>query len=184
MPLVEELGGSRRAARTAMERTARVRQEQIAPGGWPIRPAASRPTTTGSDALLLRRRRSEREPGIPSDVKRETVAAAASYNSIDNIAEFFASRGKKFSLPKVPVEAPHGQARISARTEGKAPEIWRRHGFSARRRRGRCQDYGTISSLRFEEAGGEVRAVGARISQIWYFCSRDSFVTQINRQKK
>lgn len=31
------------------------------------------------------------------------------YNSIDNIAEFFASRGKKFSLPKVPVEAPTGK---------------------------------------------------------------------------
>ncbi|HZQ67026.1 MAG TPA: UvrD-helicase domain-containing protein [Terriglobales bacterium] len=32
-----------------------------------------------------------------------------SYNSIDNIAEFFASRGKKFSLPKVPVEPPTGK---------------------------------------------------------------------------
>ena len=31
------------------------------------------------------------------------------YNSIENIAEFFASRGKKFSLPKVPVEAPTGK---------------------------------------------------------------------------
>ena len=31
------------------------------------------------------------------------------YNSIDNIAEFFASRGKKFSVPKLPVEAPEGR---------------------------------------------------------------------------
>jgi DNA helicase II / ATP-dependent DNA helicase PcrA len=31
------------------------------------------------------------------------------YNSIDNIAEFFASRGKKFSLPKLAVEAPPGR---------------------------------------------------------------------------
>lgn len=30
------------------------------------------------------------------------------YNSIDNIAEFFASRGKKFSRPQVPVEEPKG----------------------------------------------------------------------------
>jgi len=29
--------------------------------------------------------------------------------SIDNIAEFFASRGKKFNLPKVPVEEPKGK---------------------------------------------------------------------------
>jgi DNA helicase-2/ATP-dependent DNA helicase PcrA len=32
-----------------------------------------------------------------------------SYNSIDNIAEFFASRGKKFTIPKVPVEEPKGK---------------------------------------------------------------------------
>ena len=31
------------------------------------------------------------------------------YNSIENIAEFFASRGKKFSVPKLPVEAPQGR---------------------------------------------------------------------------
>jgi DNA helicase-2/ATP-dependent DNA helicase PcrA len=31
------------------------------------------------------------------------------YNSIDNIAEFFASRGKKFSRPQVPVEEPTGK---------------------------------------------------------------------------
>ena len=31
------------------------------------------------------------------------------YNSIENIAEFFASRGKKFSLPRVPVEEPKGK---------------------------------------------------------------------------
>jgi DNA helicase-2/ATP-dependent DNA helicase PcrA len=34
---------------------------------------------------------------------------APKYNSIDNIAEFFASRGKKFSFPKVPVEQPQGK---------------------------------------------------------------------------
>jgi DNA helicase-2/ATP-dependent DNA helicase PcrA len=32
-----------------------------------------------------------------------------SYNSIDNIAEFFASRGKKFSIPKTLVEQPKGK---------------------------------------------------------------------------
>jgi DNA helicase II / ATP-dependent DNA helicase PcrA len=30
------------------------------------------------------------------------------YNSIENIAEFFASRGKKFKIPKLPVEEPKG----------------------------------------------------------------------------
>ncbi|HEY3971665.1 MAG TPA: UvrD-helicase domain-containing protein [Candidatus Sulfotelmatobacter sp.] len=36
-------------------------------------------------------------------------APAREYNSIENIAEFFASRGKKFSLPKTPVEEPTGK---------------------------------------------------------------------------
>ena len=38
------------------------------------------------------------------------TAAARAYNSIENIAEFFASRGKKFTVPKaVPVEEPTGK---------------------------------------------------------------------------
>ena len=41
--------------------------------------------------------------------KRQPASPARSYNSIDNIAEFFASRGKKFSLPKVPIEEPKGK---------------------------------------------------------------------------
>ena len=35
--------------------------------------------------------------------------AGPTYNSIDNIAEFFASRGKKFTRPKVDVPAPTGR---------------------------------------------------------------------------
>jgi len=31
------------------------------------------------------------------------------YNSIENIAEFFASRGKRFSIPKLPAEEPKGR---------------------------------------------------------------------------
>jgi DNA helicase-2/ATP-dependent DNA helicase PcrA len=37
------------------------------------------------------------------------TAAAKAYNSIGNIAEFFASRGKKFSIPKAPLEEPSGK---------------------------------------------------------------------------
>ena len=39
---------------------------------------------------------------------RQTVAAKV-YNSIENIAEFFASRGKKFTVGKAPVEEPTGK---------------------------------------------------------------------------
>jgi DNA helicase-2/ATP-dependent DNA helicase PcrA len=43
----------------------------------------------------------------PSAQKK--ASPSPKYNSIDNIAEFFASRGKKFNLPKLPVEAPKGR---------------------------------------------------------------------------
>jgi len=36
-------------------------------------------------------------------------SSAPHYNSIENIAEFFASRGKKFAIPKMPVEEPAGK---------------------------------------------------------------------------
>jgi DNA helicase-2/ATP-dependent DNA helicase PcrA len=41
--------------------------------------------------------------------RQKTTALAKPYNSIENIAEFFASRGKKFSVPKTPVEEPTGK---------------------------------------------------------------------------
>ena len=36
-------------------------------------------------------------------------SGGSTYNSIDNIAEFFASRGKKFNMPKIKVEEPTGK---------------------------------------------------------------------------
>ena len=41
--------------------------------------------------------------------RQKPQTPSKSYNSIDNIAEFFASRGKKFNLPKLPVEEPKGK---------------------------------------------------------------------------
>jgi len=40
---------------------------------------------------------------------RAQAKTSPKYNSIDNIAEFFASRGKKFTVPKLPVEVPNGR---------------------------------------------------------------------------
>jgi len=45
----------------------------------------------------------------PARVKVKPVPPVRAYNSLDNIAEFFASRGKKFKLPKLPVEEPQGK---------------------------------------------------------------------------
>jgi DNA helicase-2/ATP-dependent DNA helicase PcrA len=55
------------------------------------------------------------------------------YNSIDNIAEFFASRGKKFSRPQVPLEAPRGGRAFRPGQKVKHPKygegiVYRREG--------------------------------------------------------
>ena len=68
--------------------------------------------------------------------KQKAPAAKTSgqtYNSIGNIAEFFASRGKKFSLPKVPVEAPKGKVNFRPGQKVKHPKygegtVYRREG--------------------------------------------------------
>jgi len=41
--------------------------------------------------------------------RQKPTAPAKPYNSIENIAEFFASRGKKFTVPKAPLEEPTGK---------------------------------------------------------------------------
>ena len=53
----------------------------------------------GADRDYWNHRRPEKQP----------VPAGKTYNSIGNIAEFFASRGKKFNIPKVAVEQPTGK---------------------------------------------------------------------------
>jgi DNA helicase-2/ATP-dependent DNA helicase PcrA len=47
--------------------------------------------------------------GTVQATRQKTTTPAKPYNSIENIAEFFASRGKKFTVPKAPVEEPAGK---------------------------------------------------------------------------
>jgi DNA helicase-2/ATP-dependent DNA helicase PcrA len=55
----------------------------------------------------------EDEDQRPQHGRRNTAQRSSyggpTYNSIDNIAEFFASRGKKFARPKIEVTAPSGR---------------------------------------------------------------------------
>ncbi len=55
----------------------------------------------------------EDEDQRPQHGRRNTAQRSSyggpTYNSIDNIAEFFASRGKKFTRPKIEVTAPSGR---------------------------------------------------------------------------
>ncbi len=46
---------------------------------------------------------------VGAQTRQKPTAPARPYNSIENIAEFFASRGKKFSVPKPAVEEPTGK---------------------------------------------------------------------------
>jgi DNA helicase-2/ATP-dependent DNA helicase PcrA len=97
MPLVEELGGSKRS-------TGRVGTGALA------RPEGRSPAAYDRETTHYSYEDEDQSATWnPSRVKPKPTRPLESYNSIDNIAEFFASRGKKFSVPKLPVEAPSGK---------------------------------------------------------------------------
>ena len=77
--------------------------------GSPRRPAYA----PSSDYSTGRHYAYEDEDQRPAHDRRNTPQrsqySGPSYNSIDNIAEFFASRGKKFSRPKVEIPQPTGR---------------------------------------------------------------------------
>jgi DNA helicase-2/ATP-dependent DNA helicase PcrA len=89
--LVEELGGSRRKRESSRTRVSVPHEpEQKAHYAYEDEDQSSANWTS---------------PNPP----RSPASSGRSYNSIDNIAEFFASRGKKFTKPKLPVEEPTGK---------------------------------------------------------------------------
>ena len=99
--LVEEMGGSRR------------RRASSAAGS-----SAAGLSRTGVSAPHRRRGESahysyededQSAAWNPERVKPKTPTPLRNYNSIDNIAEFFASRGKKFHVSKMPPEEPQGR---------------------------------------------------------------------------
>ena len=93
--LVEELGGSRRSP-------GRVGMGALA------RPAGRRPAAAESTHYSYEDE-DQSAAWNPARVKPKTAAPLSNYNSIDNIAEFFASRGKKFHVPKMASEEPKGR---------------------------------------------------------------------------
>ena len=101
-PLVEELGGSRRRGSSAVSGSSGFSSSA---GG--SRTRVSAPHEHGPHYSY----EDEDQSAVwnPARVKAKKAAPLASYNSIDNIAEFFASRGKKFSVPKLVAEEPTGR---------------------------------------------------------------------------
>jgi DNA helicase-2/ATP-dependent DNA helicase PcrA len=103
--LIEELGG-RRAARAGTDHmgTARVGT------GTPARSAGRSPAVCSEESIHYSYEDEDQSASWKAGASRKkTTSPAKPYNSIENIAEFFASRGKKFTVPKVPLEAPTGK---------------------------------------------------------------------------
>ena len=100
--LIEELGGSRRRAWMG-----------TTPAG--SRTAGSAPQRRGFDREQGSAHYSYEDEDQSANWQRDRAPRAKApytgknYNSIDNIAEFFASRGKKFNLPKTVIEEPKGK---------------------------------------------------------------------------
>jgi DNA helicase-2/ATP-dependent DNA helicase PcrA len=102
--LIEELG--KRRSTTAHVGTTRVGT------GTPARPAGRSPVGHDADVHYSYEDEDQsanwKRSGVPP-TRQKTTAPAKPYNSIENIAEFFASRGKKFTVPKAPREEPAGK---------------------------------------------------------------------------
>jgi DNA helicase-2/ATP-dependent DNA helicase PcrA len=95
--LVEELGTSRRAR---------------AGTGALARTAGRGPAIHDSEHTHYAYEDEDQSANWAAGNQRKATPAAYSgrnYNSIENIADFFASRGKKFSVAKLPVEEPKGR---------------------------------------------------------------------------
>ncbi|MGB0050299.1 MAG: UvrD-helicase domain-containing protein [Terriglobales bacterium] len=100
--LVEELGGSRRRGSPAASTVA----------GFSSAAGFSRagaPAPHGQSPHYSYEDEDQSAAWNPARVKPKAVPSLQSYNSIDNIAEFFASRGKKFNVPKMRAEEPTGR---------------------------------------------------------------------------
>ncbi|HKM49537.1 MAG TPA: UvrD-helicase domain-containing protein [Terriglobales bacterium] len=94
LQLVEELGGSRRASSAAgVSRASRPRPHEH-------RAESAHYSYEDEDQSAV---------WDPGRVKPKTPTPLRNYNSIDNIAEFFASRGRKFNVPKMASEEPKGR---------------------------------------------------------------------------
>jgi DNA helicase-2/ATP-dependent DNA helicase PcrA len=109
--LVEELGVSRN--RVAARRNSPPYENRV---GWGTQTRSARtgmPRAQSRDGSEPHGQHYAYEDEDQSAAWKKPAAAKSNsgprYNSIDNIAEFFASRGKKFSIPKVPVEEPKGR---------------------------------------------------------------------------
>jgi ATP-dependent DNA helicase UvrD/PcrA len=107
--LVEELGTTRRRAYASSLSTFENRKEWDRQSSTLSRRNHTSESENQSQLDPHYAYEDEDQSASWKELDRKNLSKAPKYNSIDNIAEFFASRGKKFNLPKVPVEAPKGR---------------------------------------------------------------------------
>ncbi len=105
--LIEELGG-RRGARTGTGYRETGYAGTAAPSRSGRSPAGYDTGDTHYSYEDEDQSASWKRNGVPASRVKPTPPAKP-YNSIENIAEFFASRGKKFTVPKAPVDEPSGK---------------------------------------------------------------------------
>ncbi|MGC2110000.1 MAG: UvrD-helicase domain-containing protein [Candidatus Korobacteraceae bacterium] len=86
-----------------------VPEELLQDLGSPRRETATRSSDYGSSRHYAYEDEDQRPQYGRRNTQQRNTFSGPTYNSIDNIAEFFASRGKKFSRPKVEVPAPSGR---------------------------------------------------------------------------
>jgi DNA helicase II / ATP-dependent DNA helicase PcrA len=122
MQLIEELGTRKTGART----TARAET------GTPV----ARPAAYDADAHYSYENEDQSASwmrGRIAEIRQKSVSSPKPYNSIENIAEFFASRGKKFTVSKAPVNEPTGKRGFRAGQKVRHPKygegtVYRREG--------------------------------------------------------
>jgi DNA helicase II / ATP-dependent DNA helicase PcrA len=126
MELVEELGVSRR-------RSGYGAIGHAGTGSSPVQAERSS-APYGRDQVHYSYEDEDQSAGWnPARVKAKPSRPLHSYNSIDNIAEFFLHRGKKFSRPKIEVEEPTGKRGFRPGQKVKHPKygegtVFRREG--------------------------------------------------------
>ncbi len=98
--LIEEMGTRRSTARVGADAFVRPAEQ---------RSAKYRPETAHYSYEDEDQSAAWHDPSVSKGDRAKPAAPGRLYNSIENIAEFFASRGKKFSVPKAPVEEPTGK---------------------------------------------------------------------------
>ena len=110
-----------------------VPQELMQDLGSPQQRPKAHPAATTEAAVTTptRTKTSGRSTDVAKTPQRNNYSGPA-YNSIDNIAEFFASRGKKFTRPKVEVPASTGRTGFKPGQRVRPSEIRRRHRLQAR----------------------------------------------------